>query len=182
MYIYNRPFINEVIFNFDTFNLLIICGHMHQQRGIFTFLKYYITLLLSLRWRLYRGQSNNSQLPENEKPLLPPRREGLLKFCAVAEQWNWGKSGKSCETQKNTRNIAQFGGNLTEYMSFQHIWDLFRLMELFLAVHFQIYLETSSLQRENIPKLPGVLRLSWQKTGHWPVHELVVVKKASDDL
>lgn len=47
LYIYNRPFINKVIFNSDTFNLLIICRHMHQQRGIFTFLKYYITLKCS---------------------------------------------------------------------------------------------------------------------------------------
>ena len=39
-------------------------------------------------------------------------------------------------------------------------------MGLFFAVNSQIYLETSSLQRENVPKLPGVLRLL-QKTGHW---------------
>ena len=45
-------------------------------------------------------------------------------------------------------------------------------MELFFAVHLQIYLETSSLQRENIPKLQGVLRLLWQKTGLWPVHDI----------
>ena len=47
LYIHNRPFINKVIFNFDTFNLLIVCRHIHQQRGIFTFLKYYITLKCS---------------------------------------------------------------------------------------------------------------------------------------
>ena len=45
-------------------------------------------------------------------------------------------------------------------------------MELFFAVHLQIYLETSSLQREIVPKLPGVFRLLWQKTGHWPVHDI----------
>ena len=45
-------------------------------------------------------------------------------------------------------------------------------MELFFAVHLQIYLETSSLQRENIQKLQGVLRLLRQKTGLWPVHDI----------
>ena len=29
-----------------------------------------------------------------------------------------------------------------------------------------------SLQLENGPKLPGVLRLLLQKTGHWPVHDI----------
>ena len=124
-----------------------------------------IILLLSLRWRFYIAT------PGKWKTTVTARRAGLLKFCAVAEPWNSGKSGKSCEIHKNTRNIAQFGRNLTEYMSFRHIWE-FRLMELFFAVHFQIYLETSSLQRENIPKLQGVLRLLWQKTGLWPVHDI----------
>ena len=45
-------------------------------------------------------------------------------------------------------------------------------MGLFFAVNLQIYLETSSLQRENVPKLPGVPRLLLQKTGHWPVHDI----------
>ena len=35
--------------------------------------------------------------------------------------------------------------------------------EAVFAVDCQIYLETSSLQRENVPKLPGVLRLLLQK-------------------
>ena len=38
---------------------------------------------------------------------------------------------------------------------------------------FQIYLETLSLQRENVPKLPAcVLRLLLRKTGLWPVHDI----------
>ena len=47
-------------------------------------------------------------------------------------------------------------------------------MGLFFAVNLQIiiYLETSSLQRENVPKLPGVLRWLLQKTGNWPVHDI----------
>ena len=28
------------------------------------------------------------------------------------------------------------------------------------------------MQRENVPKLPGVLRLLLRKTGHWPVHDI----------
>ena len=31
---------------------------------------------------------------------------------------------------------------------------------------------SSSPQLENVPKLPGVLRLLLQKTGHWPVHDI----------
>ena len=38
-------------------------------------------------------------------------------------------------------------------MSVQHIWDLSRLKGQFFAVNLQIYLETPSLQRENVPKL-----------------------------
>ena len=29
-----------------------------------------------------------------------------------------------------------------------------------------------ALQRENVPKLPNVLRLLLRKPGHWPVHEI----------
>ena len=29
-----------------------------------------------------------------------------------------------------------------------------------------------ALQRENVPKLPDVLRLLLRKPGHWPVHEV----------
>ena len=50
--------------------------------------------------------------------------------------------------------------------------DLSLLMGLFFAVNLQIYLETSSLQRENVPKLPGVFRLLLRKTGHWPVRNI----------
>ena len=43
---------------------------------------------------IYRGQNNNSQLTENEKPLLLPSRTGLLKFLTVAELQNTGKPMK----------------------------------------------------------------------------------------
>ena len=77
--------------------------------------------LLNLRWRLYRGQSNDF-LPRNSRKMrndLYPRRAVLLKFRAVAEPRNSGKS-------------ANFGRNLNKDMSVQHIWDLSRLIGLFL--------------------------------------------------
>ena len=41
------------------------------------------------------------------------------------------------------------------------------------AINLHIYLETLSLQRENVPKLPAcVLRLLLRKTGLWPVHDI----------
>ena len=40
------------------------------------------------------------------------------------------------------------------------------------AIDLQIYLETSSLQWENVLKLPGVLGLLLRKTGHWPLHDI----------
>ena len=77
----------------------------------------------------------------------------------VAEPRNSGKSAKSCEIHKNTKNTAKFGRNLVKYMSVQRIWNLFQLLDrgYLLAVNLQIYLRTSSLKRaNNIPKLPGV--------------------------
>ena len=57
-------------------------------------------------------------------------------------------------------------------------------MGLFFTVNLQIYFETSSPQRENVPKLPGVFRLLLRKTGHWPVHDIksFVAQRANDDL
>ena len=56
---------------------------------------------------------------------------GLLIFRAVAEPRNSGKSAKSREIHKNTKNTAKFGRNLIKYMSVQHIWNLFQLLGLF---------------------------------------------------
>ena len=94
---------------------------------------------------------------------------GLLIFRAVAELRISSKSAKSREIHENTRNSAKFARNLPKYMSAQHIWRLSWLLGLLLAVNLLIYLETSSLQRENnIPKLPGLLRLMLWKTGKQP--------------
>ena len=48
-------------------------------------------------------------------------KTGLLIFRAVVEPRNSGKSGKSSEIKKNTKNTAKFGRNLIKYMSVQHI-------------------------------------------------------------
>jgi len=56
---------------------------------------------------------------------------GLLIFCTVAEPWNSGKSTKSHEIHKNTKNTAKFSWNLIRYMSVQHIWNLVQLLGLF---------------------------------------------------
>ena len=88
-----------------------------------------------------------------------------MKFLTVAEPRNSGKSTKVIHKNRH-------GRNLTKYTSVQHIWDLSQLMGLFFAVNLKIYFETSSPQWENVPKLPGVLRLLLRKTGHWPVHDI----------
>ena len=50
-------------------------------------------------------------------------------------------------------------------MSVQHIWNLFQLSGLFLAVNLQIYLETLSLKHaKNIPETTRH-RLYWEKLG-----------------
>ena len=53
----------------------------------------------------------------------------------------------------------------------------FNIFETYLgmcfAINLQIYLETLSLKRENVP-VPGVLRLLLRKTGHWPPHDMKI--------
>ena len=80
-------------------------------------------------------------------------------FHAVTEPRNSGKSTKSRETHKNTKNTVKFGRNLIKYMSVQHInFEIyFSYWGYLLAINLQIYLRTSSLKRaNNIPKLPGI--------------------------
>ena len=55
---------------------------------------------------------------------------GLLIFRAVGEPQNSGKSAKSREIHKNTKNTVKFGRNLIKYMSVQYIWNLFLLLGL----------------------------------------------------
>ena len=61
---------------------------------------------------------------------------GHLIFRAVAEPRILGKSAKSREIPKNTRNPAKFARNLTRYMSAQHIWKLSWLFGLLTCCKF----------------------------------------------
>ena len=66
-----------------------------------------------------------------------------------------------------------------------NIFETYRsLWGCFFTVNLQIYFESLSPQRENVPELPGVFRLLLRKTGHWPVHDIksFVVQRANDDL
>ena len=81
---------------------------------------------------------------------------GLLIFRAVTELRNSGKSAKSCEIHKNTKNTAKFGRNLIKYMLVQHICYRGYL----LAINLQIYLRTSSLKGANTRR-----RLCCEKLG-----------------
>ena len=56
---------------------------------------------------------------------------GLLIFRVVAEPRNLGKSAKSREIHKDTKNTSKFSRNLIKYMSVQHIRNLFQLLDLF---------------------------------------------------
>ena len=86
--------------------------------------------------------------------------------------WYFARS-RSHEFQVNPWNPAKFTKtreiprNLTKCMSAQHIWKSYLgFWGCFLAVKSLIYLEISSAQRiNNIPKLPGVLRLMLWKAG-----------------
>ena len=132
--------------------------------------EYFYLAFPNVTWRLVQCENtNSSQWIWRISKLF--RSAGLLIFRGVAEPGISSKSAKSREIHKNTRNPTKFSGNLTKYMSAQHIWKLSWLLGLLtagflLAVSVLIYLETSSLQRENnILKLPGVLRLMLRKTG-----------------
>ena len=115
-------------------------------------------------------------------------------FHAIAEPRNSGKSAKSHEIHKNTKNTAKCGRNLIKYMSLQHIdfETYFSYWGYLLAVNLQIYFRTLSLKRANhIPNLPGVdcVGKNWAAAMMLKalplVHfwaELIVVERASDDL
>ena len=85
---------------------------------------------------------------------------------------------RSREFQVNLRNPAKFTktrvilGDSLELLVNSCRHNIFQsyigCWGCLLAVNLLIYLETSSLQRVNIPKLPGVLRLMLQKTGKTP--------------
>jgi len=88
---------------------------------------------------------------------------GLLIFCAVAELRISRKSAKSREILRNSLEILPNTCRHNMFESYLGCWGCL------LAVNLLNYLETLSLQRvNNIPKLPGVVRLMLQKTGQQP--------------
>ena len=92
---------------------------------------------------------------------------GLLIFRVVAEPRISSKSAKSHEIHKNTKNPAKFAKNLTKYMSAQHIWKLSWLLGLLTCCKLANlpWNFVTAASKNNIPKLPGVLRLMLRKTG-----------------
>jgi len=88
---------------------------------------------------------------------------GLLIFCAVAELQISRKSAKSREILRNSLEILPNTCRHNMFESYLGCWGCL------LAVNLLNCLETLSLQRvNNIPKLPGVVRLMLQKTGQQP--------------
>ena len=91
---------------------------------------------------------------------------GLLILRAVAEPRISSKSAKSRKIRKNTRiprKPLEILPNTCRHNIFESYLGCWGCL---LAVNLLIYLQTSSPQRvNNIPKLPGVLRLMLQKTG-----------------
>ena len=92
---------------------------------------------------------------------------GLLIFRTVAEPRNSGKSWKSREIHKNTKNAAKFGRNLIKYMSVQHIWNSFQLLALF-ACHELANLSWNFVKKceNNVPSTR--CSLCWEKLGTSP--------------
>ena len=79
---------------------------------------------------------------------------GLLIFRMVVEPQNSGKSAKSCEIHKNTKNTVEILSNTCLYNIFE---TYFSCRGYLLAVNLQIYLGTLSLKRaNNVSKLPGI--------------------------
>ena len=102
----------------------------------------------------------HSQLSENENHCYRPAAQGFS-----SEIWRG-------------RRAAKFGRNLTSYMSVQHIWDLPRLMGLFLLFTCKFILKL----RHCNERASQNYRPWYKKLCDWRISELIVVKRANDDL
>ena len=83
-----------------------------------------------------------------------PAAQGFWNFARSQSrgiQVNLGNPAKFTKTREISRNSVEILPNTCHFNIFETSQQ-FRLMELFFAVHLQIYFETSSLLRENIPK------------------------------
>ena len=82
---------------------------------------------------------------------------GLLIFRAVADPRNSQKNAKYREIRQKYFQI---------HVGKTYLILILAIRPVLFTPNVQIYLETSSLQRvNNVPKLPGVLRLMLRKTG-----------------
>ena len=84
------------------------------------------------------------------------KRTGLLIFRAVADPRNSGISTKSREIVQNPPEIQIHVGKT-------YLILILAIRPFLFTPNVQIYLETSSLQRVNIPKLPGVFLVNVAK-------------------
>ena len=79
-------------------------------------------------------------------------------FRAVADSRNSGISVKSREIPQKYFQI---------HVGKTYLILILAIRPVLITPNVQIYLETSSLRQvNNVPKLPGVLRLMLRKTGH----------------
>ena len=101
-----------------------------------TIIKYFTTLQ-TLSWISGdnfiedKAISFNMQIPENEKPLLPPCCQVFLKFHTVAELRNSGKSVK-------------FSRSLSKYMSESTYLRLISANWAVFAINLQIYMYSTA--------------------------------------
>jgi len=98
-------------------------------------------------------------------------------FCSNVQGFWYFTSSRSHEFQVNPQNPTKFTKTLKILQNSLEIipniccYNIFETYlgcwSCLLAVNLQIYRGTSSLQQvNNIPKLPGILRLMLRKTGH----------------
>ena len=109
-------------------------------------------------------------------PFSPSLKLFWSSYCSIVQGFWYFARSQTCEFQVNPWNPAQFTKtreiprnsqetlpNTCRYNIFESYLGCWGCL---LAVNLLTYLETSSPQRvNNIPKLPGVLRLMLRKTG-----------------
>ena len=110
-----------------------------------------------------RGQSNKFFIRKSRK---------MKNHC-----YRPAAQGFSSEISRG-RRAAKFGRNLTNYMSVQHFWDLSRLMGLFLLFTCKFILKLRPCNE----RASQNYRPWYKKLCHWRISELIVVKRANDDL
>ena len=125
--------------------------------------------LLSLIWNLCLAQEHNTWLGLEPRPFDPESstltpKQGFWCFARSRSrkiQVNQRNPTKFTKTRKILRKLVKILSNRCLYNIFETYFSYWGNL---LAANLQIYLESSSLKRGNVPKLPGVVTL--RKTGH----------------